>query len=151
MKNPYTARYAHLRYPVHHEVGEFLSRGDTVGIMGNTGQSTGAHLHIDVVRGRVEDMYRLQDIRCGRLEPDFEQLSYFIDEELGGGSFKVTTYPYDYRYKIGGKGWKAHPGYDIVIERGAPKIYWNRSMSGEILKKGFDAGYGNFVQIGFQA
>lgn len=145
----YTVRFAHLRYPVTYQENEVILRGNVVGVMGSTGQSTGDHLHIDVVRGRVPHMYRLLDIDCGRLEPDFRQLAFFIDEELGG-PFRVTTHPYDYRYKMSGGKWKAHPGYDLVFETDPPKIYWNRSMPGEILKRGFDQGYGNFVQIGFQ-
>ena len=149
MKLPYTVRYAHLRLPVSYEAGDILSRGDPIGTMGNTGQSTGPHLHIDVVHGGVSDMYRLGDIGSG-LQPAFEQLSHFIDEELGG-PFRVTTYPYDYRSKMKGGKWKAHPGYDLVIEAGIPKIFWNRSMVGEVLRHGFDPSYGNFIQIGFQA
>ena len=150
MRQPYTVRYAHLRLPVAYELGDILARGDVVGIMGNTGQSTGPHLHIDVVHSHVPQMYRLSDIGGLTLEPAFDQLALFIDEELGG-PFRVTTFPYDYRYLMKDGKWKAHPGYDIVLDSGVPKIYWNRSMAGEVLRKGFDPGYGNYVQIGFQA
>jgi murein DD-endopeptidase MepM/ murein hydrolase activator NlpD len=150
MSESYTVRYAHLRFKTHHKEGDTIGRGEVLGFMGSTGQSTGPHLHIDVVRGRHEHMYRMHNIACGDLEPDFEQLSYFIDEELGGGQFRVTTYPYDYRYVIDGK-WKAHPGYDVVLEEPLGKIYWNRSMAGVVAKCGFDHGYGNFIQIVYQA
>lgn len=146
----YTVRFAHLRYPCPFRTGDEITRGDLLGVMGNTGQSTGNHIHIDVVRGRVTRMYHMHDITPMNLEPDFKQLTYFIDEELGG-PFRVTTYAYDYRYKFNDGEWKPHPGYDIVLERSIPRIYWNRSMPGEVLRKGFDPGYGNFAQIGFEA
>ena len=114
--------------------------------MGNTGQSTGAHLHIDVTQGQNARAFKL----AGIVAPDFGQLAHFIDKELGNGPFRVTTWPYDYRYIIAGL-WKAHPGYDLVIESLSREIYWNRSMSGRVIKNGYDSGYGNHVYIAFKA
>lgn len=150
MKSTYTVRYAHLREPVALAEGQHIARGTIIGAMGNTGQSTGAHLHIDVTHGKNPWMYRMRSIAQGNPEPDFQQLMYFIDEELGDGPFRVTTYPYDYRYKIGGM-WKPHPAYDIVIDTPNPLIRWNRSMDGTVLKTGVDSGYGNYIYITFRA
>ena len=80
--------------------------------------------------------------------------NYFIDDELFGIKPIITTYFYDPAYKIKYK--KDHPGYDIIpIDRHDTdehfNIYWNRSKTGVILAKGFDAGYGNYILIGFEA
>lgn len=142
----YTFRLAHLE-EITVSRGDLIHRGDKIGTMGNTGQSTGPHGHIDVVQGVHDWVYRLQDMYEGSPKPDFRELQYFIDTELcGGGPFRITTHVYDYRYKPQGT-WKPHPGYDIVIDDPDPVFYWNRSFDGTVVETGFDEGYGNYVQI----
>ena len=46
--NGYKTRYAHHRELLVEE-GEIIEKGDPVGIMGNTGRSTGPHVHIEAV------------------------------------------------------------------------------------------------------
>lgn len=46
-----TARYLHMAAPSTLSVGDVVREGQTVGIMGSTGVSTGDHLHIDFKRG----------------------------------------------------------------------------------------------------
>lgn len=142
----FTFRLAHLK-EIRVHTGDKIQRGSAIGAMGNTGQSTGDHGHIDVVNGTHDWVYRIHDMERGYPKPNFEELQFFIDKELCGGSpFHVTTYPYDYRYIIRGQ-WKPHPGYDIVIVDEHPVFYWNRSYEGTVIASGYDDGYGNYVQI----
>lgn len=56
--NNYTTGYGHLsRYRV--KKGDHVSRGQVIGYMGNTGRSTGCHLHYEIsVDGKTIDPYK---------------------------------------------------------------------------------------------
>lgn len=45
--NGYQTRYAHQKY-LNVKVGDYVSKGDVLGYMGTTGNSTGAHVHFEV-------------------------------------------------------------------------------------------------------
>jgi murein DD-endopeptidase MepM/ murein hydrolase activator NlpD len=45
--NGYTTFYGHCK-KLHKKVGEKVKRGDTIATVGNTGKSTGSHLHYEV-------------------------------------------------------------------------------------------------------
>ena len=46
----FKTRYAHMQ-TVQVTVGQQVSQGDVIGTMGNSGQSTGPHLHYEVMIG----------------------------------------------------------------------------------------------------
>jgi hypothetical protein len=145
----YTVRYAHLSI-VSVSVGQLLKEGDAIGRMGNTGQSTGAHLHIDCVRGRQDKIYTQAEIDAGKYVSDVKQLNHFIDKGLFGVAPKITTYycEPEYAKQFG----KLHYGYDVMPSSGAGNIFWNRSKIGSVSVV-FEnhAAYGNCVYVTFEA
>ena len=46
--DPYYSRYQHLAGPSSKNVGDFVTKGTQIGIMGNSGASTGIHLHFEI-------------------------------------------------------------------------------------------------------
>lgn len=146
----YTVRYAHLE-TTSLKAGDKIKTGEVVGIMGNTGQSTGAHLHIDCVFGRQSKKYTLADIERGDYESCPRQLNHFIDAELFGCKPIITTYYAEPEYMRTFK--KLHLGYDVIPSGSAHRVIkWNRSMSGSVSAILNDpAGYGNCVYITFEA
>jgi len=52
-KNGYETLYAHLS-KISVKEGDIVEKGDKIGVMGNTGRSTGVHLHFEVIVNGVE-------------------------------------------------------------------------------------------------
>ena len=148
----YTVRFAHLMYKPDFEVGHILKRGDIIGTMGTTGQSTAKHLHIDCIAGDVRYPFKLGDIGK-KYRPDKEQLDFFIDDELFGIKPFITTDYLDKAYKqVFGKD---HPAYDVVPSDRFEstkhhEIHWNRSYLGEVVLVLYQPeSYGNCVYVMF--
>ena len=150
-----TVRYAHLDSLPRWKVGDTISEGMMVGRMGNSGQSTAAHLHIDLTTGENAGMYSLLDIENEKpAAGPSKQLLYFLDDELFGVPLVVTTPYAELEY------WnllhKVHHGFDVVPEdRRSTKdhfdIFWNRSMKGKIVRVANDPyGYGYHINIAFE-
>ena len=146
----YTVRYAHLA-STDLKIGDMLSRGQKIGVMGSTGQSTGPHLHIDCIVGLCARRYTLHEIENGNPTPSPRQLNYFIDAELFDCPPIVTTPYADYQYQRDLD--KVHCGYDVVpSKKENTTIYWNRSAKGTVIDKLVnDPGYGNCIVIAFDA
>lgn len=142
----YTVRFAHLATAPLWKVGDIIKRGDVIGVMGKTGKCYGAHLHFDAVNGRIARRYTLADMENGNPSPCPKQLNYFIDEELFGGDFKITTPYADYDYQNTEK--KLHLAYDIIPIGSDWRIRWNRKNDGEVIFVDYDpVGYGHFIHI----
>ena len=145
----YTVRFAHLDAAYVKE-GQAIKEGDIVGRMGNTGQSTGAHLHIDCVEGRQTKIYTMKEIESGKYKSSIKQLNHFIDDKLFDAPFCITTYYCEPEYaRLFGK---LHHGYDIVPKSGDKLIRWNRSKVGAVsaIFENHSA-YGNCVYVTFEA
>jgi len=150
----YTVRYAHLETIPVIGIGETISTGDLVGCMGDTGASHGNHLHIDCVHGKIQHVYHQRDIESGVVMSAPRQLAWFIDADLFGTELLITTGYADPLYLRSEK--KLHLAFDVVPENrhitdAYYDIFWNRSAQGEVIAKGFDSGYGNYIHVLFEA
>lgn len=158
----YTVRFAHLHSAPPVRVGDVIRRGQVIGRMGNSGQSTAAHLHMDVVEGARTDLYRLEDIDRGDPKPaPMRQALWFAAHdvrfgyELFGVKPFVTTPIGELEYfEIRGK---IHYHLDLVPENRQTttanfNIHWPRSVFGVVSAVHFDStGYGHVVYIRYEA
>lgn len=148
----YTVKYGHLESIPNLKKNEIIKSGEKIGTMGNTGKSTGAHLHLDLIEGFHGKIWRLSDIELSRNLAI--QTAYFIDRDLFNTKIKITTHYCDSTYKDDNGKLILHPGYDCYPANKLYDffdIYWNRSMPGQVLEIGNDKGYGNYALIGFDA
>jgi hypothetical protein len=138
-----------------YKVGDTIKRGDTIGIMGTSGQSTALHVHIDCAIGEQKKPYQLFEMDDGgKILPAPRQLLLFIDKELFGVEPLITTPYAEFAYFM--ERGKVHHGFDVVpIDRKVSKdhyaIKWNRSMPGKVSLVGDDPkGYGHCIYITYE-
>jgi hypothetical protein len=150
----YTVRFAHLEQAPALQVGQKILRGQLLGIMGSSGQSTAPHLHLDCVEGERTDAYTLVDIEAGDPKPaPVRQALFFMDAELFNIKPVITTHYGDVDYFMTRA--KVHLGFDAVpMDRHASRehfrIRWPRSMPGRVVKILDDpAGYGHCLYVSF--
>jgi len=162
----YTQRFCHLFEEPLVDIGEKLTYGQSFVTMGNTGVSLGAHLHTDGILGHQTAVWRLSDMESYAVIPAPRQCAYFIDggifgytdkereayvQRIGKEPIIITTFYCDPRYKPFGK-FVLHMGYDLYpVDNRHIGITWNRSKTGTVLSKGFDKGYGYYINVGYKA
>ena len=150
----YTVRFAHMKEAPKWKRGDTIKPGDVIGIMGTSGQSTAAHLHIDCAQGEHTRLYQLADYD-GAVNPAPRQLLYFIDRDLFGVDPVVTTGYADLEYFVTRK--KVHHGFDVVpCDRKTSiahfAIHWNRSCTGIVSAVLDEPGsYGHCLYVTFEA
>ena len=152
----YTVRFAHLEMAPTLKEGDVVRRGQALGVMGSSGQSSAPHVHLDVVEGEQVGRYTLADIEAGRpAAAPLRQVLYFVDAELFGVPLVVTSYygDPDYFAQYG----KVHLGFDVVpADRHTTQkhytVLWPRSASGLVAAVRWDpAGYGHCLHVIFVA
>lgn len=150
----YTVRFAHLEERPPLRLGQVIRRGSLIGTMGNSGASSAAHLHLDVVRGLQVHRYSLADIEAGAPTADPRQAALFVDRELFGIDLVITTGYADPGYLFARR--QLHLGFDVVpvnrhLSRNNYSIRWNRSAPGRVVAiLEDDPGYGHCVSIAFE-
>ena len=142
----YTITIAHLeRICVSKD--QKVNHGDIIGLMGNTGKSDGAHVHIDCVEGvRPVRNYSLTNIYNGKPKSCKKQLDYCL-EDLFSSGYRITT-EYDEQEYFERYGWH-HLGYDVVPTGDDWTVHYPRTFTGRVAYVGFNESYGNHVMIFF--
>lgn len=83
MKNGITFSYYHMNEPTNLSVGSQVKMGDIVGRVGNTGNSTGAHVHVEIWRPGLTS--RPASIDNGEIDLFNEKYIKFKSESLPSG------------------------------------------------------------------
>ena len=131
--------------------GGRVSPATQIGVMGNTGESFGAHLHIDVVRVPLNfnlryQRYTMADIQNNNPPPSVAELNHFVDDTLFESPIRITAGFNDPEYIKRFN--RPHPAIDVVpTQASKTTIFWNRSFAGRVIHAGFDRWYGNTVVI----
>ena len=145
----YTVRLAHLS-KINVKVGDKVTFGTLLGVMGNTGASTGSHLHIGCIKGTWKNDWRLSHMVAGKPKPAPIILGKFINGYLFMSELAITTYYYDPYYPMQQNG-KQHPAYDVIpADKKSFNIHWPiDNIEGEVISVNNDRGYGKNIHISF--
>lgn len=148
----YTVRFAHLKDRPAFNIGEEIIKGQQIGVMGDTGQADGAHLHIDNVMGKYSYCFKQHDITNGYIVVNKDaliQLNYFVDNDLFQTEPEYTSFVCDPRYFV--KYGKYHWGYDVIpANKKNCDIFWPRTMPGTVTFNNYTDGYGYLLMVSYE-
>ena len=81
-------KYLHMNERSLYKVGDTVTRGTAIGVMGSTGSSTGNHLHLELWKCPIDYVYRPYD----RLRYGVDPTQYvFLFDDQGMSSDSVTS------------------------------------------------------------
>lgn len=104
----YTARYLHMQKIIV-SIGQKIKAGDVIGYMGNTGISTGSHLHLEIKTCKFDDKDYWTKDNNGRYTTAVDPEALFLKEHWAEQYFK----------NLNKKGIKIHERrFDDPITRG---------------------------------
>jgi hypothetical protein len=136
--------------------GQLVNYGDELGIAGNTGDSDGVHIHLEVIEGEHYDRWWiLNDIYYERgIKGSREQANYFVDDDFFKAPYKVTVNYDGIIVSTGAKYYdlykRHHPAIDFINRDGLARhrtFYWNRTFTGRVTRVGYNRWIGNYIVI----
>ena len=142
----FTARLTHLdAFRV--QTGDRPHYKDEIAVYGNTGFSTGPHLHISVVEGHYED-FTMLGIENGHFKSNEQALYRLVSNTLMNGAYRITTRYLEPGYKKRFSGGQyEHWGVDVVSLLDTRLLRWSSHSQGRVAKRSYNSMAGNYLVI----